>query len=261
MSPLSLTELPVKQIKAVFTDLDGTLTSGQSLLPKTFAALEDLKSKGFWTVIVSGRPAGWADCMMRLFPIDAMIFENGAGFITREGEKLKVTATEGKLNTAPQPRLYDLFNELRIKIPALKLASDQPYRRYDVAIDFAEEPPFLTEAQISEVLTHLSAQPEVTAKLSSIHVNYWMGKHTKITACEKLIATEGKLRSISENEIIFCGDSPNDEPMFARFTHTVGVANIQPYLAKMKSHPRYLTKLSEGQGFQEISKILLSQAR
>ena len=32
----------------------------------------------------------------------------------------------------------------------------------------------------------------------------------------------------AENEAMFFGDSPNDEPMFAAFTLSCGVANIAP---------------------------------
>ena len=69
-----LRELPVTNIRGVFTDLDDTITDHSKVGPQTYECLWKLHTKGLWTVIVSGRPAGWADCLMRLWPIDAMIF-------------------------------------------------------------------------------------------------------------------------------------------------------------------------------------------
>ncbi len=265
MNPAPLSSLPAKSIKAVFTDLDGTLTTGQSLHPDTFYALSKLQEAGFWVVVVSGRPAGWADCLMRLAPIDAMIFENGAGILTRDKERLIMTSTartsDSQTLATDRQRLDSLFQSLKKEIPHLKIATDQPFRKYDMAIDFAEEAPFLTESEQERVMEKLRQEKDLTVKLSNIHVNYWVGSHTKITACERLLDSEGKKRAISEDEVVFCGDSPNDEPLFSRFKYTVGVANIHPYLPKMKSLPAFLTKSAEGQGFQELVRFLLSQAR
>jgi len=256
---MKLEQLPKHNISGVFSDLDSTLTDGPKLAPKTYEALWRLKEAGKWLVIVSGRPAGWADCLMRMWPIDAMIFENGAGVITRVDEKLKVHNLAATQDLKQQrATLQRIFEGLKQKIPHLKLASDQPYRLFDYAVDFKEEPPPLSEAEINAVLEALSKEKGITAKLSSIHVNYWCGTHTKVTACEHLLETEGKTRGIAKDQIVFSGDSPNDEPLFAYFPHSVGVANIGPYLDQLKDAPKYVTERHEGRGFQELVDHLLN---
>jgi HAD superfamily hydrolase (TIGR01484 family) len=249
-----VSELPVGAIRAVFTDLDDTLTDEGRMSAPTYQALWDLKRQGYWLAIVSGRPAGWADCLMRLWPLDAMIFENGAGIVLREGKRLVVTNLARDTDRDEQRKvLQSLFERLRRDIPRLRLATDQPYRLFDYAIDFAEEPPGLDEREVEQVLTTLAADARVTAKLSSIHVNYWYGSHTKVTAAEWLLKGPLASLSISRDQTVFSGDSPNDEPLFAFFDHTVGVANIAKYLPRMKTPPRYVTEKPGGEGFREIA--------
>src|ERR1700683_3111256 len=81
---LPISDIPPNQIRAIFTDLDDTLTYHSTLPAETYRSLWRLKEKGMVLVIVSGRPAGWADALMRLWPIDAMVFENGAGYFVKE---------------------------------------------------------------------------------------------------------------------------------------------------------------------------------
>ncbi len=87
ISPVTL--LPAIKFALSLQNLDDTLTQDSRLHASTYTALERLKENGYWLVIVSGRPAGWADCLMRLWPIDAMIFENGAGVMVRDGKHLR----------------------------------------------------------------------------------------------------------------------------------------------------------------------------
>jgi hydroxymethylpyrimidine pyrophosphatase-like HAD family hydrolase len=57
---------------------------------------------------------------------------------------------------------------------------------------------------------------------------------------------------------MFIGDSPNDEPMFAFFPHSVAVANILPFLPRLKALPAYVTDAAAGDGFIEFAAMLLS---
>lgn len=256
---MDILNLPKKEIRAVFSDLDDTMTEYSRLPSQVVQALEELHEKQYWTVIVSGRPAGWADCLMRLLPIDAFIFENGAGMMIRDGERiLTETLAEDLDRDAQQKRLQEIFDKIHAEIPNLKLATDQPYRLFDYAIDFIEEPPVLTDAEVQRVLNLLGKEKDITAKLSSIHVNYWCGKHTKVTAVEKLLASEGAKRLIKKENVVFSGDSPNDEPLFQYFSHSVGVANIARFLPRLKHKPKYITHERGGSGFVEMVQVLIS---
>jgi HAD superfamily hydrolase (TIGR01484 family) len=258
MNPAPLSQLPRKTIKAVFSDLDDTLTDNSLLLPSTLESLHALKSNGFKLVIVSGRPAGWADSLMRLIPLDAVIFENGAGMMWKENEKI-YTHCLAPTNDSKQHKiiLQECFEKMRQQIPEIKLATDQPYRLFDYAIDFNEEPPRLSSSQIDWIMEFLEKDPRLTAKLSSIHINYWVGKHTKLTACEYWLKKFGEPLGVSKETVAYSGDSPNDEPLFGYFPNSVGVANVRKYLNHMVSLPKYMTSREAGLGFQELVKFIL----
>ena len=51
------------------------------------------------------------------------------------------------------------------------------------------------------------------------------------------------------HSVLFFGDSPNDEPMFAHFPVTCGVANVVPFAGHMNHLPAYVAPLEGGQGF------------
>lgn len=98
------------------------------------------------------------------------------------------------------------------------------------------------------------------AKISSIHVNAWFGAHDKASCCRLLLKELFHEDFNEEREhYVYFGDSPNDEPLFKEFTHTVGVANVRDFLPRMKHPPRYITQKEGGLGFAEAAKWILKQ--
>ena len=67
-----------RAIRGVLTDIDDTLTTDGRLLPEAYAALERLRAAGLLVIPVTGRPAGWCDHIARMWPVDAVVGENGA---------------------------------------------------------------------------------------------------------------------------------------------------------------------------------------
>ncbi|MDH3639441.1 MAG: HAD-IIB family hydrolase, partial [Gammaproteobacteria bacterium] len=65
-------------IRGVFADIDDTLTSEGRLTAQAYVALERLKAAGLLVVPITGRPAGWCDHIARMWPVDAVVGENGA---------------------------------------------------------------------------------------------------------------------------------------------------------------------------------------
>ena len=57
----------------------------------------------------------------------------------------------------------------------------------------------------------------------------------------------------------FCGDSPNDEPLFEKFKFSFGVANIKNFSDSLKHPPSFVSKSDGGQGFVEIAKKILEK--
>ena len=60
-----------------------------------------------------------------------------------------------------------------------------------------------------------------------------------------------------QKQIVFCGDSPNDEPMFNFFQNSVGVANVLDFTDEIQKLPTWITKKRSSEGFVELSDAIL----
>src|SRR5207249_7424318 len=65
------------RIRFVLTDVDDTLTDGPRLPAAAYLAIERLQAAGTTVVPVTAAPAGWCDLMCRMWPVGAVIGENG----------------------------------------------------------------------------------------------------------------------------------------------------------------------------------------
>lgn len=75
--PLAL--MPLEPAPAgVFFDIDDTFTEDGLVMPQALSALHAWRGSGRLAVAVTGRPAGWCDHIARMWPVDAVIGENGA---------------------------------------------------------------------------------------------------------------------------------------------------------------------------------------
>lgn len=88
-------------------------------------------------------------------------------------------------------------------------------------------------------------------------MNTWFGKYDKLSAVRRMLST---FFQMDFSNIVYIGDSPNDEPFFANVALTVGVANVQKFLGRMEYAPAYVTEAEAGLGFAEFAARLL-QAR
>ncbi len=59
------------------------------------------------------------------------------------------------------------------------------------------------------------------------------------------------------SQVAYIGDSPNDEPMFSFFEHTVGVANLAEFRDGMRYLPQWITEQPGGHGFCELADLLV----
>ena len=133
-------------------------------------------------------------------------------------------------------------------MPGTALASDQPYRDLDLAIDFCEDVDRLPPEAISRIVD-LFHQAGATCKVSSIHVNGWFGRFDKLAGFRQFHQDRyGSTLDVSR--WAFFGDSANDEPMFSAVPLSVGVANVARFLPRMTGHPTWIT---EAEGGHELS--------
>jgi HAD superfamily hydrolase (TIGR01484 family) len=248
-------------IRFVLLDIDDTLTTDGRLSAVAYGALEDLSRRGLRLIPVTGRPAGWCDLIARFWPVDAVIGENGAFYFRHDPQARAMTRRfwlSAEERERARRRLDRLAEEILAAIPDARIAADQSYRVADLAIDFAEDAGPLPPAEIDRILALMRAAG-ASAKISSIHVNGWFGDWDKLAMTRRLFREIYGIDLDRQREVVaFIGDSPNDEPMFAYFPLSVGVANIRPFLPRLKSLPAYVTKAAAGDGFVEFAAMLLS---
>ena len=249
------------KIKFVLTDIDDTLTTNGRLPAKSYHALEKLHQGGFKVIPITGRPAGWCDHIARMWPVDAVIGENGAFYFVYEQSKRKVIRRywkSKKERMADRKLLEKIQKKILTTVKGSAVASDQAYREADLAIDFCEDVKPLPESSVIKIMDVFHKDGAV-AKMSSIHVNGWFGDYNKLKMTNILLEEYFQLNDVEIKEnIVFVGDSPNDEPMFNYFTNSVGVRNILNYSEQFKQFPAWITTKNSAEGFSELAYKLLS---
>jgi HAD superfamily hydrolase (TIGR01484 family) len=240
----------LRLLEGVCLDIDETLSTGGKLTAEAFAALWELKDAGFRVVPITGRPAGWCDHIARFWPVDAVIGENGAfSFCMEGGVRRRLDTLPGDDPVERRRRIEELGKAVRAVFPDARWASDQPYREYDLAIDICEDVRPWPAERVARLL-ELCQREGAHAKVSSVHVNAWFGDYDKRSGLERWG------RGLDWDRWLFIGDSPNDEPMFAFFRNSVGVANLRRYLGKgpgkVSRPPRWITRAESGKGFAEM---------
>ncbi|GFM36191.1 HAD family hydrolase [Desulfovibrio psychrotolerans] len=261
-SPLPLPERLESPVRCLFTDVDDTLTWKGRLPAETFMALERLRQAGIHVVPVTGACAGWCDCIVRTWPVDTVIGENGAFWMHRTSNghvqtTYSLEAEERARNTA---LLRDLQARLLHDFPFARATADQSYRETDIAFDVGQQHSNSPEER--HLLLEALHKAGVQARLSSIHINAWMGEYDKASAAAAWLARHAPPAGSppAESEVAFIGDSGNDAAMFSRFAVTFGVANIARFLPMLEKPPRFITARSGGHGFVEVAELLLTQS-
>ena len=256
----TLDELDPAGIRGLFFDIDDTLTTEGRLTAQAYSALERWKAAGKIAVPITGRPAGWCDHIARMWPVDAVIGENGAFYFYYDPAARKLQKHflyDEPTRIANRARMAAVRDHILASVPGCALASDQLYREADLAIDFCEDVPALGLAG-AERIAALMREAGMTAKISSIHVNGWFGDYDKL-GMTRTFARErlGIELDPSGEGFAFAGDSPNDAPMFGFFRNSVGVANVRRYEALLAARPAFITRGEAGTGFAELVTRLL----
>src|SRR5215207_207885 len=136
MKPLSQMSLEMaRSIRVVLTDIDDTITTEGMLTAAAYGALERLQRAGMLVIPVTGRPAGWCDHIARMWPVDAVVGENGALYTRYDHDRRKLTTrtVESGDPRQNQERLLAIADRILREVPGCAVASDQAYRRSDLA--------------------------------------------------------------------------------------------------------------------------------
>jgi HAD superfamily hydrolase (TIGR01484 family) len=262
MKPLSELRDP-QRIRGLLFDIDDTLTTDGRLTAQAFAAMERLKRADRLVLPITGRPAGWCDHIARMWPVDAVVGENGAFYFWHDAPaaKLRKRYLDSDDARASHRAAFDaIARRIFAEVPGCALASDQAYRENDLAIDYCEDvAPLPLEA--AERIAALMRAAGMNAKISSIHVNGWFGQYDKLATTRLLMRERFGVELDAVNAAFaFLGDSPNDAPMFDFFANSIGVANVSRYASHLAAVPKYVTRAASGAGFAELVARLLGDS-
>jgi HAD superfamily hydrolase (TIGR01484 family) len=253
-------------IVGVFTDIDDTLTTKGAITSDALQALADLKAAGKVVIAITGRPIGWCEPFMTgaaLWPVDAMVAENGAVAFVHQEPSSKLDSPLSKLyqqdavtRAANQMRMQQIAARVMFEVPGVFVTRDSVGRETDLAFDYHEHARLPPE-KVQQVLTLLQGYGMHTT-VSSIHIHGCFGNFDKWQGANWIVRE--LLGRDLEQELdrwVFVGDSGNDQAMFEHFTHSVGVANIQRFADQLTHLPPYVTPSERGAGFAEVARAMI----
>jgi len=245
----------------LMTDIDDTLTRDGAIEPAALQALHELHAVGIPVIAITGRPMGWSEPFAMAWPVAAIVAENGAVALMRDGNTLRREYAQDETTRAHNARrLGEVAARVLREVPGATLAQDSAGRVTDIAIDhseFAHLPPAAIERVVA-----LMRDEGMSATVSSIHVNGWFGEHTKwsgaVWMAQRLF---GRALEPEIGRWVYVGDSTNDQLMFGRFPLSVGVANLRRFAGQLQTWPAYITERERGEGFAEVARVLLAARR
>lgn len=253
-APRRWADCPADSLRAasgVLTDIDDTLTQGGAIEPAALKALRSLHAAKVPVVAITGRPLGWSEPFARQWPVAAIVPENGAVALIRDGDALHTEFAQDKATRLRNAaRLRDVAARVLAEVPGATLARDSAGRATDIAVDHSEFAR-LDDAAIARVVA-LMREQGMTATVSSIHINGWFGEHDKLSGA-RWMAQRLFGQPLDAKRWVYVGDSTNDQVMFGHFALSVGVANLRAFAAQLSIWPSYITDGERGAGFAEVA--------
>ena len=271
MQPLALWQPP--HLRGVFTDIDDTLTTDGAITADALQALGALKAAGLHVIPITGRPVGWSEPFAQVWPVDAIVAENGAVALlppaqdarknplqplSEKREQLsKLYLQDAATRAANYARMQQVLAHIEATVPGAQRAADSAGRECDIAIDHSEFTQ-LPQERIDQCVALMRAAG-MNATVSSIHINGWYGTHDKLEGARWIVRQRlGRDLDAELNDWVYIGDSTNDQRMFQHFPHSMGVANVARFVPQLTHLPRYVTQRERGAGFAEMARLLLN---
>ncbi|MDD0810267.1 HAD-IIB family hydrolase [Curvibacter sp. RS43] len=255
----ALPQAALRSLRGVFTDIDDTLTTDGAITADALNALGALRASGLAVIAITGRPVGWSEPFASLWPVDAIVAENGAVALLTgpEGQLNKLYQADESTRAQQYHDLQRVLAKVEAEVPGARRATDSAGRETDIAIDHSEFTHLPPEA-IAHAVQIMRAEG-LNATVSSIHINGWYGAHNKLEGARWIV------RGLFDRDLdrepghwLYVGDSTNDQLMFEHFELSVGVANVQRFVPQLQHLPRYITPSERGAGFAEVAQAILS---
>jgi HAD superfamily hydrolase (TIGR01484 family) len=254
---LNLPPAEARQLSGLFFDLDDTFLDHTQLNAEAYAALYALRSSGLRLIALTGRPASWAEMIVRMWPVEAAIAENGSLAYTLEGRIPRfMDSVASEVRRERRAKLADLVAEVQRAVPGLVPANDVHGRMSDYTFDIGETQ-MAPEAWIQEAM-HLARHRGARTTRSSVHLHLTFDFTDKGTGALHLLRQLGHDPTSARRSFAFIGDSDNDAAAFATFHTSVGVSNLR---GRFSSPPRYITNLPKSAGFCQFADHLIQLRR
>jgi HAD superfamily hydrolase (TIGR01484 family) len=258
LKPLSsLTASQACALRGVLFDLDDTLLDGGLLTEAAFSSLWRLSAAGLRLVVVTGRPAGWGEVIARQWPVDAVLTENGAVALHREGCALRQWQ-DADLPTRRyrRARIDGAFETLSQRFAPLRRSDDCWTRISDLTIDIGEA--FEVPSETVEQILREAHAMGLRTFLSTVHLHLTLDRFDKASGVLALLGRMfGEDPTIARFSYAFIGDSANDDACFGAFKTSFGVANVKTSVGQLSVPPRFVASKERGSGFAEIADCLL----
>jgi HAD superfamily hydrolase (TIGR01484 family) len=255
MLPISaLPDDEAKGIAGLLFDLDDTLLDHGRLGEAAYGALNRLHDSGLVLVAVTGRPSGWGDVLVRQWPIDGVVAENGAIAVLMADGKLRRWDTVSELERSRRhDRLDALATRFEAAFPMLGRTDDAAARRTDVTYDIGES--VVVDADTVTAASEWIREKGGRVITSSVHLHLTLDGHDKASGAVHFLRRRlGTDPSICRSSFAFIGDSENDAACFGAFRTTIGVRNLR---GAPTVPPRFITEAPRGAGFAEAASALL----
>ena len=257
MKPLaSMSAAEAKGLRGLLFDLDDTLLSHGALTRTAYDALWVLRDSGLALVGVTGRPAGWGEVLVRQWPVEGIVVENGAVCVVREqAGVVRRDACDEAERRARRTRLAGLVDQVSRAVGEARLSDDVEMRRTDVTWDIGERVT-LADDRVTAIVAEIERAGARWSR-SSVHL------HATFDVADKASGVVGFLGAALGEDAgaalvrwAFVGDSGNDAACFAAFRTTIGVANVRAYVSRLAVPPKFVTEAERGEGFAEMARVL-----
>ncbi|HVY31660.1 MAG TPA: HAD-IIB family hydrolase [Polyangiaceae bacterium] len=255
MEPIaSLSAAEAARLRGVCFDLDDTLLDHGRLREEAYSALFRLSEAGLSLYGVTGRPAGWAEVLARLFPVQAIIAENGAVVCARRGERvLTLDSVSAEERRQRDEHLAVLLQKFRERFSDFEPADDVRARVSDRTFDIGEFRQ-VDARRVEEASAFLREQGARTF-VSSVHLHVTFDYADKASGAVRVLAADSGLDATAvRHAFAYLGDSENDASCFAAFAVSIGVANLRGRATLL---PRYVTTAPMGAGVVEAATTIL----
>lgn len=229
--------------KLIFSDFDGTITLEDELTPHFFEIISLLKSHSLPLIIVTGRSKSWAHFLLTHFHDLTNVVSEGGGVLSKVEviNKRRVLSDELLIDEKHPERLKEITQQLLSQFPKLSLSVDSFGRQTDRAIELSD---LESDKTLDQEVRAFFREQEVNFSTSNVHMNFWCGEISKIAAINNLL----ERKNLKEEEVVFFGDSLNDETAFAGLSRSVGVSNIAKVMNRLSSPPKTILKGVENEG-------------